>query len=129
MQKQLIVLWDHHLMGGGGCPTQEFFTHLEKSPLPLKGYKFWPIRQSWPLSSEGPLTCHAYCEQANLLLWSSPRTCNTQICWRAFEVELSLPSLTTYLGLWRPGLEPWSSACGYITGHCKKKKKTNQKKK
>ena len=25
------------------CPTQEFFTHLETSPLPLKGCKFLPM--------------------------------------------------------------------------------------
>ena len=29
--------------GGGGRPTQEFFTHSERSPLPVKGYKIWPI--------------------------------------------------------------------------------------
>ena len=24
-------------------PTREFFTHMEKSPLPVKGCKFWPM--------------------------------------------------------------------------------------
>ena len=25
------------------CPSREFFTHLETSPLPVKGCKFWPM--------------------------------------------------------------------------------------
>ena len=25
------------------CPTREFFTHMETSPLPLKGCTFWPL--------------------------------------------------------------------------------------
>ena len=25
------------------CPTQEFFTHMETSPLPVRGCKFWPM--------------------------------------------------------------------------------------
>ena len=37
-------------------PTRECFTHMETSPLPVKGCKFWP-RHSWPLGSEGSLTC------------------------------------------------------------------------
>ena len=33
------------------CPTREFFTHLETSPLPVKGCKFLPYaRYLWPLS-------------------------------------------------------------------------------
>ena len=32
-------------------PTREFFTHMETS------------RYSWPLSSEGSLTCHTYCDR------------------------------------------------------------------
>ena len=44
-------------------PTREFFTHLETSPLPVKGFKFFTYaRHSWPLSSEGSLACHTYCD-------------------------------------------------------------------
>ena len=28
---------------GGFRPTREFFTHMETSPLPVKGCKFWPM--------------------------------------------------------------------------------------
>ena len=35
-------------------PTREFFTHMETSPLPLKGCKFWHMigTYAWPLSNE-----------------------------------------------------------------------------
>ena len=42
---------------GGFRPTREFFTHMETSPLPLKGY----VRHSWSLCSDGSLACHTYC--------------------------------------------------------------------
>ena len=48
-------------------PLEEFFTHMETSPLPVKGCKLWPVlgtdgrydcaRHWWPLSSEGSLAC------------------------------------------------------------------------
>ena len=45
-------------------PTREFFTHMETSPLPVKGCKFSSsyARHSWPSSSEGSLTWHTYCD-------------------------------------------------------------------
>ena len=45
--------------------TREFFTHLETSPLPMKGCKFLTnARHSWPLSNKGnrSVTCHTYCD-------------------------------------------------------------------
>ena len=45
-------------------PTREFFTHMETSPLPVKGCKFWP-RHIWPLSSDGSLACHTYCDKGH----------------------------------------------------------------
>ena len=41
--------------------TSRFFTHMETSPLPVKGLKFWPILRTLPLSREGSLACHTYC--------------------------------------------------------------------
>ena len=58
-------------------PTRVFFTHLETSPLPMKGFKFWHTRHSWPFRSEGSLTCHTYC-------------------------DTSLPSVVISEGLWHP---------------------------
>ena len=45
-------------------PTREFFTHLKTSLLPVKGCRFWPMT----LSSEGSLTCHAYCDTGHLFV-------------------------------------------------------------
>ena len=42
-------------------PTREFFTHMETSPLPVTGILTY-TRHSWPLSSEGSLTWHTYCD-------------------------------------------------------------------
>ena len=55
----LLVCWR-----GVYRPTREFFTHMETSPLPVKGCKFLKTyaRHLRPLSSEGSLTCHAYCD-------------------------------------------------------------------
>ena len=44
----------------GVCPTREFFTHIETSPLPVKGCKFLLMLGSRPMSSEGTLACHTY---------------------------------------------------------------------
>ena len=41
-------------------------------------------RHSWPLSSEGSLRCHTYCDTGTPLQWSSPRTRGTHTCCRAF---------------------------------------------
>ena len=43
-------------------PTRECFTQMEMSPLPVKTAIFTYARHSWPLSSEGSLTCHTYCD-------------------------------------------------------------------
>ena len=39
---------------------------------------FTYARHSWPLSSEGSLVCHTFCDIGHPLLWSSPRNCDTQ---------------------------------------------------
>ena len=41
-------------------PLENFFTHIKTSPLQVKGCKF--PRHLWPLSSEGSLACHIYCD-------------------------------------------------------------------
>ena len=45
-------------------PGQECFTHLETSPLLVKGCKLWSLigNHGWSLSSEGSLACHTYCD-------------------------------------------------------------------
>ena len=42
-------------------PTQEFFTNMEISPLPVKGCKFWPM-----LGTHGHwAVCHTYCDMGH----------------------------------------------------------------
>ena len=50
------------LFFGISHPTQEFFTHMETSLLPVKSFKFWPMLgyHRHCMSSEGSLVCHTY---------------------------------------------------------------------
>ena len=51
------------LCNWGFHSTRKFFTHMETSPLPVKGFKFFTCaRHSWSLSSEGSLACQTYCD-------------------------------------------------------------------
>ena len=48
-------------------PLENYFTHMETSPLPMKSCKFWPMlgtHGNWA-TSEGSLACHAYCNTRN----------------------------------------------------------------
>jgi hypothetical protein len=52
-------------------PPQEYFTYMEMSPLPVKGYKIWAYaRRSGPLSMEGSLSCHTCCDTGPLFFIS-----------------------------------------------------------
>jgi hypothetical protein len=42
-------------------PAQELFTHMETSPLPVKGCKIY-ARRSAPLSRGESLSCYTYCD-------------------------------------------------------------------
>ena len=75
-------------------PTREFFTHMETSPWPVKGCKFWPmlgtlgrcpLKVFWaatPTVTPGIFVC-----------WSSPRTRGTLPIADRLAVELSIPIL------------------------------------
>ena len=76
--------------------TREFFTHIETSSLPVKGFKFWPIldtRGHWAVRFF--LTCHTYC-------------------------DTSQPFITAYNGPLRgpvtlaPVAERWKWSCHYL---------------
>ena len=48
----------------GFSSHSKFFTHLERSPLLVKGYKFWPMFDThghWAVRVNS-LTCHTYCD-------------------------------------------------------------------
>ena len=71
--------------------------------FPVKGYKFWTYTQhSWPLSSEGSLTNHTYCDTSQPFIMVIPED-----PWHSYL----LPSLWKVLKNSRPGIEPWPLAC------------------
>ena len=86
-------------------------TDMEKSPLPVKGCKFWPM----PLSSEGSLACHTYFNTGHPFImvisedpWHSHLYCQT----------FSSGAFTTYfydLSLSRLEFEHQPFACGANT--------------
>ena len=55
-------------------PTWEYFTHMETSPLPVKGSKFLKAyaRHSGPLSREGSFSCHTCFETGRLIRRTAP---------------------------------------------------------
>ena len=87
-------------------PTQEFFTHMETSPLPVKGCKFWPI-----LGTHGhwAVTCHTYSDTGLQFIMVISDECDTRTCCRAFGSGV-VTTCFYDLGLSRPGIEPWSPA-------------------
>jgi hypothetical protein len=55
-------------------PAQEYFTHMETSPLPVKGCKIYAYaRRSGPLSREGSLSCHTCCDTGPRFFQSHPK--------------------------------------------------------
>ena len=62
-------------------PNREFFTHMDTSPLPVKGCKLTYTRHSWPLDSEGSLACHTYCDTGHPFIILR----DTHTCCRAFS--------------------------------------------
>ena len=86
------------LFAWGFSPTREFFTHLETLPLPAKGCKFLTYhRHSWPLISEGSLTCHTYCNLHGPSLYNGhlQRPVALTPVAERLAVELSLPAFIT----------------------------------
>ena len=86
-----VVTWVYHrvclfvCLFGVFCSTRYFFTHLETSPLPVRGCKFWPMlgtHDHWAVSVRynghlrGTMTLTPIAER--------------------LAVELSIPVLTTY---------------------------------
>ena len=70
-------------------PIQEFFTHVETSPLPGKDRNFFTCAwHSRPLSSEVSLACHTNCDTAHLFI-RGPVTSTPVV--ELIAVELPLP--------------------------------------
>ena len=111
--RKIMSLVDVHAWVGWLCgvyrPTREFFTHMDT--IAGKGLHFFTYaRHSWPLSSEGSLTCHTYCDTGLpfiMVISEDP--------WHSHL----LPSVWQWSchtcfydsGVSRPGVEPWSPAC------------------
>ena len=102
------------LLSGFFCHPREFFTHSEWSPLPVKGYKMWPIldtRRHWAVRVFWRATPSV--TRAIPLKWSSPRTRDTHTCCRVFCCFCcAVTTCVNYdLCLSRTGIKPRSSAC------------------
>ena len=57
------------------CPTQEYFTHKETSPLPVKGWTFWPMTSNVFFHSTTPTVT-----QYISVSWPSARTPDKSSC-------------------------------------------------
>ena len=74
-------------------------THMETSPLPVNGFKILTdTRRSWPLSSEGSLACHTYCDTGHPFI-------HPMVAVR-LAVALSLYIFFNGIGLSRSVIEP-----------------------
>ena len=72
-------------MFGDFHPPQQFHSHMATTPLPNKGLQILMYtRQSWPLSSEGSLACHTYCDTGNMFNIWSLKTPDTHTCCRPY---------------------------------------------
>ena len=61
-------------------PALEFFTHLETSPMPVKGCKFWPMLGTYVHWATRVLQrATSTVTRSNLLYWSSPKTRGTLV--------------------------------------------------
>ena len=61
------MAWHYVCLFGVLHPTREVFNLMETSQLPVEGCKFWLVlgthgHWAWPLSSEGSLACHTFCD-------------------------------------------------------------------
>ena len=77
-------------------PTRESFTHLETSPLPVKGYKF------------GPMAIKQNCDTGKPFIMLLQGLVTLRPVAERLAVELSLPVL---LGMSQMEIEPRSPAC------------------
>ena len=62
---------------------------------------------SWPLSNEGSLVCHTYCDTGHPFMWSSPTTNNTHLLLNNWQWSCHY----LFSNLSRPRIKPWSSSC------------------
>ena len=60
-------------------PIEKFFSHMETTPLPVKGCKLRPVCHSWPLGSEGSLTCNTYCDMEDPFIMVITKACDTTL--------------------------------------------------
>ena len=99
--------------------TREFFTHMETSTLPVKGFKFWPM-----VGTHGYWTGRVF--SVPHLLWRGESVYNghlrgsvtlTPIAER-LAVELSLPVFTKYVCLgWYSNTQQFACGSNVVT-HC-----------
>ena len=74
-------------------PLENFFTHMETSPLPqILTY----AEHLWPLSSEGSLTCHTHCDTGlTFIMVISEDPWHSHLMWSCHYLFLRLRSVAT----------------------------------
>ena len=84
------------------CPTREIFPHMETLPLREGLQIFSYARHSWPLSSEGSLACHIYCDTGHpFIMVISEDPWHSAVATSFYDLGLSL------LGFIRPNFRLW----------------------
>ena len=72
----------------GFRPTRQFFTHMETTPLPIKGCKCWPMlgtRGHWAVRVLR--VCQAYCDKGHPFIMVISEDRDTHTYCRAFDNE------------------------------------------
>ena len=77
-------------------PTREFFHSYGDVTITGEGLQILTYAQHpWPLSSEGSLACHTYCDKGHPFIMVLPGPVALTPIAERFTVELSLPVFTT----------------------------------
>ena len=90
----LVFLWD--FSGGGDISSHSRIFHsYDDVTITSEGLQMLTFNwHLWPLSSEDSLVCHTNCDR---LQWSSTRTRDPHICYRAFGREAVTICFSTYV--------------------------------
>ena len=91
--------------------SRMFYSHVDISITGERIQLLTYTLNSWPLSSEGSLTCYTYCDTGHTFILSSQRTSDTNICCWAFISRVSCHYLFKWLIFPPLEIEPWYPEC------------------
>ena len=87
--KGLLFFW---CLFGVYCPTREFFTRTETSPLPVKGCKIWPLLSTHGQWAVRVLWCHTYCDTGHpfkMVISEDPWHSHLHVRWTCTSVTVT----------------------------------------